>query len=1179
MTITVNANVQDINRQTISSSTSILVHASGLYIGIKPKKRFGKAGTPFVLDVIVTDIQGNVVPKAPFTFALIHHAQVQKGSKLVSQDVTLEEQTLESENVEKEIALNIPGDEGGSYSVSVSTVDTLGRSNQSSLSFWVQGSTKQGSSMTNTSSQTNREINVIADKDKYEPGEEAKLLVQVPFSQERCELIVLGHTCRVVYQSRHAIDKDNCTLIHIPITQEHLPELSVLVYAVSADQRVDESGRIVRDDQSAPAQPAYGFTRITLKVSLESKRLLVDVRPESQQLSPGGTTDVAISVKDSQGKGVANAEVTLIAVDEAILSLSNYSLTDPLPEFYKASHYQVYPRTNRTTLMVRDWSSISIEEAQVMDMMMMERGGFGGRGRMMMKGGGGAFSAGSRIMVTSAVRQANSRMMTSFAAASVPDNAPPIQARSNFDAVAAFIGSIVTDDNGNVQTTVTLPDNLTRYRVWAIAHTVDRFGLGESHLVASLPMMVRCSLPRFANFGDRIDATVTVQNQTEEDVTVRIVARYMNLDPLEGYPLGYEIRVPSLNRREVRFRIATRMPGEAKFQCGAELVGSNFADATEVTIPVYTPTTTEAFATYGEIDDDEEMAVQSITKPENVYDNFGGLRVNISSTILQSLTDSFIYLHRYPFQCVEQTSSRILSVVALQDVLEAFHVEDMPSRETIKKEISSDLQRLKLAQKVDGSFGFWDRNSITHAFTTIHAAFALVQAKKQGYDVDVQLLNSVTTWLRNVDRHIKNDGLYGHAYKQTIRAYALYTLSLIDRHAQGNMGDQKIVTQAKMLFMEFMTDKRTKSESQVPNLECLSWIAQAIFNCNGQDAGDETIRHVLHTFVNQCQETAETANFAVNYSNDNCQHVLLRSNRRTDGIVLDALIAVDHKKEQRNLVTKVVKGLLAHKKQNGRWRNTQENVFILLALKRYFHAYESAVPDFVSRMWVAEQFAGESKFQGRSVDTQAIDIPMKFLMEKERAANSDLVIQKVGKSGRLYYRVGLDYAPRDLIQPALQQGFTVHRTYEHVTTEDHVKFDQSNQTWKFKLGELIRVRIKLTNTGRRYHVAMVDWMPAGLEALNPDLATTGPIPEDKNGERPTPLFRGWWNMTWYEHTNLRDERVEAFASLLWEGDHEFTYVARATSAGEFVAPPCKIEEMYSPEIFGRSQSEKVVISE
>src|ERR687890_396087 len=69
----------------------------------------------------------------------------------------------------------------------------------------------------------------------------------------------------------------------------------------------------------------------------------------------------------------------------------------------------------------------------------------------------------------------------------------------------------------------------------------------------------------------------------------------------------------------------------------------------------------------------------------------------------------------------------------------------------------------------------------------------------------------------------------------------------------------------------------------------------------------------------------------------------------------------------------------------------------------------------------------------------------------------------------------------------------------------------------------------------------------------------------------------WWYGPWYEHQNLRDERTEAFAALLWEGVHSYDYVARATTPGNFVVPPAKAEEMYMPETFGRGGSDRVIV--
>jgi len=110
---------------------------------------------------------------------------------------------------------------------------------------------------------------------------------------------------------------------------------------------------------------------------------------------------------------------------------------------------------------------------------------------------------------------------------------------------------------------------------------------------------------------------------------------------------------------------------------------------------------------------------------------------------------------------------------------------------------------------------------------------------------------------------------------------------------------------------------------------------------------------------------------------------------------------------------------------------------------------------------------------------------------------------------------------------------------------------------------------------RRYHVALVDRLPAGLEPINPALAVSERVPVDPTGQA-TNRFYWWWG-PWYEHQNLRDAGAEAFTSILWDGVYEYSYVARATTPGEFVVPPARAEEMYSPEVFGRSASDRVIV--
>ncbi len=270
----------------------------------------------------------------------------------------------------------------------------------------------------------------------------------------------------------------------------------------------------------------------------------------------------------------------------------------------------------------------------------------------------------------------------------------------------------------------------------------------------------------------------------------------------------------------------------------------------------------------------------------------------------------------------------------------------------------------------------------------------------------------------------------------------------------------------------------------------------------------------------------------------------------------------------------MVNGLLAHRTQ-GHWGNTQENTFILLALDRYFNTFEDETPEFVARIWLGDTYAGDHAFVGYTTERHQTDIPMSYLFETEAqvGAAQDLILSKEGP-GRLYYRLGLRYAPTDLKLDPLDMGFIVQRSYEGVDDPEDVVQDE-NGVWHMKAGARVRVRLTMVANNRRYHVALVDPLPAGLEIVNPALAVSGDTPQDPN--EPTNRYGWWWWGTWYEHQNMRDERAEAFASLLWEGVHNYSYIARATTPGTFVAPPAKAEEMYSPEVFGRSGSDWVVV--
>ena len=1111
------ATVMDVNRQAWTAGSDLLVHPAERYVGLRTERPFVQKGEPIAAFVIATDLDGRaaVGREVRLRAERLDWEQVEGEWKEVPKDV--QERTLVS--AAEPVRAPFEAREGGAWRLVARVADERGRENETELRVWVAGGR-----VPPRRDLEEEKVTLVPDRKEYRPGDVARVLVLAPFAP--AEGVLTLRRSGLVREERFTMAGGSHT-IEVPVAEAFIPNVHL---------QVDLVGRAARDEAEggggakAPARPAFASGSLDLPVPPASRTLGLSVTPREAALAPGAETVLDLALKDADGRPVANGEAAVVVVDEAVLALTGYRLPDPLEIFYARRTADVSDHRLRSHVLLARAEDLSLPA----------------------EGRGEALAAGGVAYEMAPMPQPSAApMMMRKAMTAEPKAAEPIRARTDFSALALFAASVPTDADGRAQVPVKLPDSLTRYRVMAVAvEGARRFGSGESTLVARLPLMVRPSAPRFLNFGDRFELPVVVQNQTGREMTVDVAVRARNAALTAG--AGRRLVVAANDRAEVRFPMAAVRAGTARVQVGA--VSGDAADAAEVELPVWTPATTEAFATYGQVD--EGSIVQPVAAPKGVVPEFGGLEITTSSTALSALTDAVLYLVAYPFECAEQLSSRVLAVAALRDVLAAFEAEGLPKPEDIEAAVRRDVDRLRALQNDDGGFGFWRRGDESWPYVSIHAAHALARAKAKGFPVPDEVLDRSRGYLREVDRHIPAE--YGLDVRRVLRAYALSVRAIL---GDGDPAAARaLVREAGVEGLSF---------------EALGWVLPVLSKDAASAAEVAAIRRRL---ANNVAETAAAAHFAVSYGDG--AHLLLHSDRRADAILLEALIADQPRSD---LVPKLVEGLLAHRTA-GRWTNTQENVFVLLALDRYFQAYEKATPDFVARAWLGERYAGSHAFRGRTTERHHLLIPMPYLRETREA--SDLVLAKEG-AGRLYYRIGLRYAPDSLVLEPLDRGFTVERTYEGADDPKDVRRDPDG-TWRIRAGARVRVRLTMVAPSRRYHVALVDPLPAGLEPLNPALAVTGAVPGGGGsdvvpiggpglGGPGRPGHWWWWSRPWFDHQNLRDERVEAFSALLWEGVHTYRYVARATTPGTFVVPPPKAEEMYSPETFGRGATDRVIV--
>ena len=519
-TVTAQVSVADSNHQQWGASTSFVVHPSLRYVGLRAQKPFVEQGTPYDVDVIGVDLDGKAAPGAKIDIETVRIESELVAGKYVTKDVDPQHCAVVA--AKDPVPCHLATPHGGHYEMRATITDDKGRPNRTVQDFWVADAAGS-SDATPARDVTQEVVQLIPDRKTYLPGATAELLVRSPFAP--AEGIVTYRRSGIIKTERITLAKPTA-VITVPISDDLVPNLTVQVDLVGTAPRLDDRGH---PDPKLPRRPAFAAGSIELAVPPMQRTLGVTAVPSAAKLEPGGKGSIAVTVVDAAGKPVAGAEVTVFVVDEAVLALSGAQFQSPLDEFY--------PRRDADTHDAYMRAAIHLAKPELARFGFDANGegpggggtGWGniGTGRYGTIGhghgtgsgygvGGGRGGMRSRTMSKNKMVfevEEKPRKLAKLVdgddtdSDGIPDAAdiagPMIAVRSNFDPLAAFVPAARTGADGKVVVDIKIPDNLTRYRIVAIAAAGDKqFGKGEAAVTARLPLMVRPSPPRFLNFGD-----------------------------------------------------------------------------------------------------------------------------------------------------------------------------------------------------------------------------------------------------------------------------------------------------------------------------------------------------------------------------------------------------------------------------------------------------------------------------------------------------------------------------------------------------------------------------------------------------------------------------------------------------------------------------------------------------
>ncbi len=914
-------------------------------------------------------------------------------------------------------------------------------------------------------------LEVKLDKKEFQPGETATALIQSPYPDAELYFAVIKD--KPLYQQIIKV-QGGAPQIQFQVTPEMLPNAAVEAVLVRQGKPINQV-----EAGSLDNLVKIGFT--PFKVSLEDKYLKLQVKPLQASLEPGGQETVQLELKDNQGNPT-QGQFTVMVVNEAVLQLSGYRPPNLVDTVYAEQPISTRFSDNRPDVIL-----------QPQDVAKPKGWGYGG-----------GFSSGA----------ANTRT------------------RTDFQALAYYNGSVLTDVNGNAQITFKLPDDLTTWRVMAVATDGNlRFGNGDATFISTKPLLTNAILPQFARPGDRILAGLSVTNNTGNTGNLSINGEVGGTVKFaEKNPTSTSLQTKAESATQAyRFPMVADNVGVGKVRFTTQL-NNTAADAFEVPLEVKPIEITEQVVETG-------VTTKQVKIPLNVdkntFPDAGGLDIQLASTLIPEIkapAKQVLEDNDLPF--AEPAASQLTIAANLQTLSQKY---GQPFTEfNTKQQANQAIEQLQTLQIADGGFAVFPGQEKSDPWISSYAAESLVKANQAFPNlVDSRMLSRLKTYLQKV---LANPGEYDFC-KQQLCKRQLQLKALI---ALSELGEKRNT------FLADIYEQRN-------NFDVVTQIKLARYLSQFPEWQDES-QQLINKLQQNIYETGRSA--VVSLPNS---WGWMSSSTATQAEALRLFIAKQSKPE---VIDKLFQSLLALRR-DGTWQTTYNNAQALTALVEYGQL-QPTPPNFVATVQLAGKKLGENRFEGYKNPNLQLNVPMNQLPR----GRHDLTLQKSG-NGSLHYLIAYNYRLQGN-QPGRFNGLRITREISQVNEEKVLQ-----KTGLFALdkpltlatGQVFDIGLEIISDRPVNHIVIKDPLPAGFEAVDASFQTATAALQAKADS---------WQLGF---RNIYRDRIIAYADHLEPGVYSLHYLVRSVTPGTFSWPGAQVHLQYAPEEFGRTAESTLILKD
>ncbi len=696
--------VFDETGRPVSRSTSADIYTQPVFFGLQDDGNwYYPLNQPATFSLIALDKNEKVLSGAKASVKVIKHEYRTVVSKAGNyfryesqeEDKTLAEQTItiSGENTSYAFTPRSPGN----YELRISIPGATG---YVSRKFYSYGS--WGGESNSFEVNTEGNIDIETDKSVYKAGETAKVLFKSPFNGR---MLVTMETDKVLSYQYVNVEKRNAS-IDLKISADHLPNVFISATLIKPHGISD-----------IPLTVAHGFQNL----KVENKERINSVEIVAAK-STRSKTKQQVTVKAAPG-----SFVTLAAVDNGVLQVSDFKTPDPYNFFYatralEVDAYDVYPFL---------------------------------------------------------FPEVRSRLSSTGGDMGMEKRLNPMPAK-RIQLVSYWSGISKADGSGNAKFTFDIPGFSGQIRLMAVAYKGNIFGSSEMNMTVADPLVLSTALPRFMSPGDSVTVPVTITNTTAKNTEVTAILKTKGPINVSG-TAQQTLSIKSNSEGRAVFNItASAAVDTGRIFVEVNGLGEKFTD--EIPIGVRPASPLQLISGSGVINGGTSQNINI-----NVSDFMPGslsYKLVLSRSPLLDIAPQLKYLVQYPYGCTEQLISAAFPQLYYSDL--ANQLASSRNSLAVNENVMEAIRKIKLRQLYNGAVTLWDGEGSENWWSTIYAAHFLIEAQKAGFDVDKNLLNGLLNYVNNRLRN-KQTIIYYYNRDQNKKiapkeiAYSLYVLALASR--------------------------------------------------------------------------------------------------------------------------------------------------------------------------------------------------------------------------------------------------------------------------------------------------------------------------------------------------------------------------------------------------------------